>query len=55
MEKWCVKHQLRHFKCQNLFMKLTPGVKPFLPSRGIAKHLISAKGFENKTWLGNTI
>ena len=30
-KKWCVKLQFRHFKRQNLFLKLTPGVNPIKP------------------------
>ena len=27
-KKWCVKRQFRRFRCQNLFLKLTPvGIK----------------------------
>ena len=34
-KKWCVKCHLRHFKCQNLFMKLTPGFCVFGVNRSL--------------------
>ena len=46
-KKWCVKRQFRRFRCQNLFLKLTPGKQNCTRHFHIA-HLNEQSSFSSK-------